>query len=504
MKWPIAAVLLGLVGVGAARGQGDLTDLPLLAPGKVAMQNALWGENPKDKQFTTTRRVVVADIPGPAVITMIHFAMPQRGGTTFGRDAVLRMYWDGEAAPSVECPLADFFCDPAGLRGAVSTALVNKNRGFNSYFPMPFAKSARVELAYDGPVEPGPQLWAMMPPYSYVMYRTLDKPPEGGYFHAAWRQERLLLGKREYVAMEATGSGKFVGWNVTVRLPGRPGYPVDENEKFFIDGEPEPSVEFQGLEDSFGFSWGFPPAESLMPLTGYWPLKKDGAAAYRFFLNDAIRFEKSLKVAIGFGKNENPFFAARFSAPGSELEFSSVCYWYQTEPHAAFPALPPAEQRVLMAAEEKLPSAEELKGRGVRLHMCCGRPGKEVIFAESGYGAAVVEGFAYAGFPPPVYYCRAGEQEAVVELTVPKGAAGTVRVYVIDPDVFEDGRKQEVFAGGKSLGTVENFSKGKWLERTLGTQETADGKVAVRVKNARQGANAVVSIIEWVQEGASK
>jgi len=505
MKWTIAAVLLGLAGVGAAGGQGDLADLPLLTPGKVAMQNALWGENPKDKQFTTTRRVVVADIPGPAVITMIHFALPQRpGGGTFGRDAVLRMYWDGETAPSVECPLADFFCDPAGLRGTVSTALVNKNRGFNAYFPMPFAKSARVELAYDGPVEPGPQLWAMMPCYSYVMYRTLDKPPEGGYFHAAWRQERLLLGKREYVAMEAAGSGKFIGWNVTVRLPGRPGYPVDENEKFFIDGEPEPSVEFQGLEDSFGFSWGFPPAESLMPLTGYWPLKKDGAAAYRFFVNDAIRFEKSLKVAIGFGKKESPFFAAQFSKPGSELEFSSVCYWYQAEPHAAFPALPPADQRGMSAAEEKLPTAEELKGRGVRLLVLCGRPEKEVLFAESGYGATVAEGFAYAGFPPPVYHCRAGEQEVVVELTVPKGAAGTVRVYVTDPDEFMGGRKQEVFVCGKSLGTVEKFSKGRWLERAVGAQETADGKAAVRVKNARQDSNAVVSIIEWVEKVAAK
>jgi hypothetical protein len=495
----VLVIFVGLLGVGAARGQGgDVADLPLLVPGKTAAQNALWGENPRDKQFTTARRVVVADIPGPAVITMIHFAMPQRG--PLGRDAVLRMYWDGETAPSVECPMVDFFCDPAGLRGVVNTALVNKRRGFNAYFPMPFRKSARLELAYEGPVEPGRELWAMMPCYSYVMYRTLEKPPEGGSFHAAWRQELLPLGKREYVAMEATGSGKFVGWNVTVRLPGRPGYPVDENEKFFIDGEAEPSVEFQGLEDSFGFSWGFPESESLMLLTGYFPFK-EGAAAYRFFLNDAIRFEKSLRVTIGFGKNENPFFVQRFSAPGSELEFSSVCYWYQTEPHAAFPALPPAGQRVpSMAAEEKLPSAEELKGRGVRLQMRCGRPQKEVVFAESGYHVTAVKGFAYAGFPMPVYYCRAGEDEAVIELTVPKGAAGTVRVFVIDPDVFQGGRKQEVLVGGKSLGTVENFSKGKWLEGAVSAQETAEGKVAVRVRNAREGANAVVSIIEWVEK----
>src|ERR1035438_4772658 len=50
---------------------------------------------------------------------------------------------------------------------------------------------------------------------------------------------------------------------------GRDGYPVDENEKFYIDGETNASVEFQGLEDSFGFSWGFSETENSFPMTGY-------------------------------------------------------------------------------------------------------------------------------------------------------------------------------------------------------------------------------------------
>ena len=330
----------------------DPLELATLQPGKTAAQNALWGENPANKQFTTTRRVVVAEIEGPAVITMIHFAMPANSvhkpkEYTLGRDLLLRAYWDGETSPSIDCPLVDFFCDPAGLRATVQTALVNKNRGFNAYFAMPFRKSARVELVYDGPVEPGKELWSMMPCYSYVTYRMLATLPENvGYFHAHWKQEVLLLGNREYTALEAKGNGKFIGWNVTVRSAGqRHGYPVDENEKFFIDGEAEPSVEFQGLEDSFGFSWGFPPQESLFALTGWFPFK-NGASAYRFFTNDAIRFEKSLHVTIGFGKNEAPNFFQAYRQPGSELEFSSVCFWYQTEPHAAYPAMPPASARM--------------------------------------------------------------------------------------------------------------------------------------------------------------
>lgn len=161
---------------------------------------------------------MVAQIDGPATITMIHFAMP--GTLKLNRDVLLKIYWDGEKEPSVDCPLVDFFCDAAGRRDDLSTALVNKRRGWNAYFPMPFRKSARVELLYDGPLSPGQKLCEQMPCYSYVMYRTLDDvPAASGYFHAHWRQEALLLGKRDYVALEARGKGKFIGWNVTVHSP---------------------------------------------------------------------------------------------------------------------------------------------------------------------------------------------------------------------------------------------------------------------------------------------
>jgi hypothetical protein len=508
--WWFAGLWL-LVSVGSAVSQPpDAIESATLWTGKTALQNALWGENPKTKQFTTSRRVVVAEIEGPAIITMIHFALPAKPASPsspegLGRDLLLRIYWDGERDPSVDSPLVDFFCDPAGLRGTVNTALVNKNRGFNAYFAMPFRKSARVELVYDGPVEPGKELWSMMPCYSYVSYRTLEKLPENvGYFHAHWRQELLLLGKHEYTALEAQGNGKFIGWSVTVRQPGRPkGYPVDENEKFFIDGQSKPAIEYQGLEDSFGFSWGFPPKESFSPQMGWFPFK-DGASAYRFFINDAIRFEKSLRVTIGFGANENPMFTRQYGYPGSELEFSTVCFWYQTEPHASYPAMPPADARrpspPLPNMSEVLPTAEELRARRVRLEMRCGRPEKELLFAETGFGANVKGGFTYNGFPGPVSYCRADAKELQVVLSVPKGSAGMARLFVTDPDQYQGGRKQEVFVAGQSLGVVQHFDDGKWLEQHLTPQQTAEGQVSIRIVNRREEANAVISIVQWVED----
>lgn len=483
-------------------GAGGIADLPDLTPGRTSAENALWIENPLSRQFSSSKRVVVAEIEGPAVITMIHFAMP--AALKLNRDVLLRAYWDQEPSPSIDCPLVDFFCDPAGLREEVNTALVNKRRGFNAYFPMPFRKSARIELVYDGSLEPGEELWKTMPCYSYVMYRTLERMPDNmGYFHAHWRQEALLLGKRDYVALEAKGKGKFVGWNVTTRRPGRAGYPVDENEKFYIDGEKTASIEFQGLEDSFGFSWGFPLTESMFPLTGYFPFMK-GASAYRFFLNDAISFERSLRVTIGFGEHENEVFRQQFSKPGSTLQLSSLVYWYQTEPHAAFAEMPAAAERApapevpFWPDKEKLPSVRDLKERGVCFYMLCGRPGKEIIYAEPGFDAKAQSGYTWDGWNLPVYYCRADDKELLIGLTVPKSARGLLRLYVIDPDNFQGGRRETITVADKSLGEIHDFREGRWLECTINPEQSADGKIPIQVRNARQGANAVLSIIEWV------
>ncbi len=506
MKRSIFCTLPLLLIFFVARGQPapfNLDALPELTVGRVEMQNALWIENPLTAQFKTTNRVIVADLKGPACISMVHFAMPQT--LKLNRDLLLKIFWDGEQTPSVDCPLVDFFCDPAGLRDEVNTAFVNKRRGFNAYFPMPFKQSARIELIYDGALEPGDKLWAAMPCYSYVMHRKLDRlAPSAGYFHACWRQEGLLLGKKDYFVMEAKGRGKFVGWNVTVRRPGRSDYPVDENEKFFVDGERTPSIEFQGIEDSFGFSWGYPESQSIFPLTGYFPFFK-GGAAYRFFVNDAISFENSLRVFIGFGQNEDKFFAKNYAKRGNELELSSVAYWYQAEPHAPFPPMLPAAQRApapedaFWPGREELPSPADLRARAVRLRFHAGRTNQEVIFAEPGYNAKAKQGFAWQGFPLPVYHCRASETKVQIELEVPKRVRGVVRIYMIDADNFQGGRRQTVTIGGKPLGEVGSFEEGRWLEQSLNADETATGRILIEATNARQGANAVISVIEWIE-----
>ena len=216
MKIAFTLLLGGVLTSAALAEPFQLPDLARLTPGRTKAENALWVENPLTAQFKTSKRVVVAQINGPAMITMMHFAYGESAVSPahqrLNRDLLLRIYWDGETTPSVDCPLVDFFCDPDGTREVVNTVFVNVRRGFNAYFPMPFRKSAKVELVYDGPLEPGDKLWSLMPCYSYVMYRTADQlPADTGYFHASWRQQALKLGLSDYIALEAKGKGKCVG-----------------------------------------------------------------------------------------------------------------------------------------------------------------------------------------------------------------------------------------------------------------------------------------------------
>ncbi|HTB83496.1 MAG TPA: glycoside hydrolase family 172 protein [Candidatus Sulfotelmatobacter sp.] len=484
-------------------------DLARVAPGSTKAVNALWGENPLAVQFRTTTNVVVADLKGPGEITMMHFAYPghrEPDAHSLNRDVRLRIFWDGETTPSVDCPLVDFFCNPNGERDWVNTAFVNVRQGFNTYFPMPFRKSARVELLYDGTLPAGQELESDMPCYSYVCYHTLKKvPADTGYFCATWRQEELLLGQKEYVALETTGHGKVVGWNVTVRNPYLDKYPVDENEKFFVDGETNASVEFQGLEDSFGFSWGFPSTENLFPLTGYFPFHTNGAAAYRFFVQDAINFQKSMTVAIGFGDTETGW-KKNYSHPINTEEFSSTVYWYQIGAHPPLPEMLPAAQRAPAARRLFWPaglpwsSPADFETNGGKLLVGCGLSSAETLSHQPGYSISMDPKIRqWVIWDGDVFYCRLAPRQFEADINLPAGAKGTLRLYITDPDNFQGGRKETIVVGGDTVGTFENFQQGRWIDVPVSAEKTASGKLSIQVINARTGSNAVLSDIVWIE-----
>lgn len=497
------SVWMGIIGLsGSAFGEtgalepGNLSDLWHSDGAVVKMENGLWGENAPDRQFGKGRtKVVIADIHGPGVITMLHFALPE-SGDNLDRAAILRIYWDGEKEPSVEVPLVEFFCDANGSFPQVANVVMNKKRGWNAYFPMPFRKSARVEVENDNPRYPN-GAWAQNPCYSYVLYRKVKKLDQDTlYFHAQWRKRIWDQSSEWYEMLHAEGTGQLVGWNVVMRPVDPKGKSIlpDENEQIYVDGEKTPSVEWQGIEDAFGFSWGFPPQENTWLYMGCQNYYTTGKAAYRFFFADRVPFKKSLEFTMGFGKQEGANWQKRVPEIMT-VDCATTAYWYQKEPHRPFGPFPSYAERLPVNVETKpmKPSTEK-----ETLNLNCEKGRKDVVYLKKGWDFVFEQGFA-ARMPRKGgdVECWADPKDLKVKLTCPAGASGKLLLQIVDTDNL--GRVEKVLVNGQEMGTYSDFREGKWIELPIDKQMTSAGAIDVDIKPVA-GLNAVVSHIRFEAE----
>lgn len=288
--------------------------------------------------------LALLDTAGPGEIRHIWLTIdsPERWQL---KTLVLRMYWDNEASPSVETPLGDFF--GLGLGEYVNyqsmPLTVAPDRALNCFFPMPFRHHARITLSNEG------KQAVRVCSYS-VDYRQLhrDLPPGTLYFHAQYRQAapnhgipgaRVNLdGKNNYVWMNARGRGNFVGVTMSV-TQNQDKWWGEGDDMFFVDGAKLPSIQGTGTEDFFLSAWDFGGTAFAYPLFGapVVGVKAQGSrwSRYRFMLANPITFTRSLRASIEHG-----------SANNRSDSYYSVAYWYQTEPHAPFPPLPPVTDRI--------------------------------------------------------------------------------------------------------------------------------------------------------------
>jgi hypothetical protein len=280
---------------------------------------------------------VLAEIPGPGAIH--HLWVTIAAEPFYGRKIILRLYWDGEKSPSVEAPIGDFFGVGHGLNRNFSSLPLNcssEGRARNSYWYMPFLKSAKVTVTNEGS-DPVAAF------YYYVDYRILkDLAPDTPFFHAQYRQEMPYTPGQNYVLLEAEGRGHYAGCNLSV-LQRAMGWWGEGDDMIYVDGEPSPSLHGTGSEDYFSDAWGMREDENLFYGC---PLQEDDfqagskATVYRFHIPDPIPFTRSIRVTIEHGHaNDRSDF------------YSSTAYWYQTEPHRPFPPLPSADKRLPFALE---------------------------------------------------------------------------------------------------------------------------------------------------------
>jgi len=278
---------------------------------------------------------VMADIKGSGAIQ--HIWMTPTGNNRFN---ILRIYWDGEETPSVECPAGDFFACGLGQYTKVTSlaVCVNPGSGFNCYWQMPFRKGFKITMTNIDEKD--------MVLYYQIDYTLTEIPKDMGYLHAQFRRVNPVPDKQDYTILDGVrGQGQYVGTYMTWGS-NSPGWWGEGEIKFFMDGDEEfPTICGTGTEDYFCGSYGFQKPgtseyqEFVTPYAGMPQVimskEQPRFSLYRWHIMDPIRFEKDLKVTMQ---------ALGWQSEGRYLplqdDLSSVAFWYQAEPHAAFPKLP--------------------------------------------------------------------------------------------------------------------------------------------------------------------
>jgi len=295
------------------------------------------------------------DISGAGVVTHLWCTINSRDPMHL-KNLVLHAWWDGESTPSVEVPIGDFFGLGLGEYFLYQSALtvVAPIKALNAYFQMPFSSSARITVTNEGQAPTDSFYFAV----DYVMLPSL--PGDVGRFHAQYRQaapckgtadnwtynfepqvngRKNLDGADNYVFLEAVGKGHFLGVTHAVEQ-NQHGWFGEGDDMIFIDGDSLPTINGTGSEDYYNGAWDFGGQAFGYEHTGA-PYIEDPEriggryCLYRWHTESPITFEKSIRVTMEHGH-----------ANHRSDDFYSTAYWYQTEPHAAFPALPEPAARV--------------------------------------------------------------------------------------------------------------------------------------------------------------
>ncbi|MFB9905752.1 glycoside hydrolase family 172 protein [Allokutzneria oryzae] len=243
--------------------------------------------------------------------------------------ARLRISFDG--ATTVDAPIGEFFGSGLGefdVRSLMFAMDPTKDGWYTSWWPMPFARRAVVEIVNGSGVRiPGASVELTSAPDSTIAERLR---PNGslGYFNATHRQGATEKDK-DWIVMDTSGRGVFYGMAHTMRgkLPLTTDIPrlyLEGDERVYADGLLTPIQHGTGTEDFYEAGWYFHNGSFAMPLAGN-PAHEVGGdgcrfdctGAYRLMLPDAIPFNTALRFGIESG-------------PVADVpaDYSSTSYWY--------------------------------------------------------------------------------------------------------------------------------------------------------------------------------
>jgi hypothetical protein len=356
---------------------------------------------------------VLLDLDGAGVIRRLWITVASRDPDYLRRIA-LKMYWDGEEAPSISVPLGDFFGN--GFEKTHYTALPMgvSSGGFYSYLPMPFTRGARI-VAENGTDQVVDAFY-----FNASVERGGGLPDLVATLHARWNRNPRTTSPEAHSVLEVRGAGHLVGVSLNAEGYDDSYWYLEGDESFWVDGTFR--GQGTGTEDYFNGGWYFQDGPFAGPYHGvvFMDPSRGRVAAYRWHLPDPVRFRDSLRVELEHGHGNDVV-----------ADLSTVAFWYQTEPHEPWPALPPADERRILGV--KIPpgasladSLEAERGAGgeLRVHLPVPRPDLYDVWA-------YFEGADGRPEPPVPLDRSVSVPGSGLELELAQGAASPMALHAI-------------------------------------------------------------------------
>jgi hypothetical protein len=277
-----------------------------------------WTLNPDDT-------IQLCDIRGRGTIR--HIWMTTARDPANLRSLVVRMYWEDQDHPSIECPLGDFMGFAHGKVMAYQSAVhsVGASAGMNLWLSMPFTKRARMTIANEGKES--------VPFFYQIDYTLGDRHSRDvGRLHVHFRRENPTTLTQDFELLPPReGRGRFIGSVIGVRALETNWWGEGE-VKVYLDGDTEfPTICGTGSEDYVGLSWGM--QQTPFRYHGCSLNQKGFVSMYRWHLPDPIFWKKDVRVTIQqIGWNDGLY--------ERQDDWSCATFWYEPVPSAPLPEMP--------------------------------------------------------------------------------------------------------------------------------------------------------------------
>ncbi len=372
----------------AQTGNGSLlNDLTKASNGRSMRSSSVdskFDGNGDSKEILPGQTIVIADLKGPGIIK--HIWNTSASLNPFStRALVIRIYWDHSEKPSVEVPLGDFFGVGHGATKdfqSFPVSISSHGRSRTCFWRMPFKKHAKITITNELPGF-GPAYF-----YYYVDWEKLDSLEDDIlYFHSRYHQQTPAK-PGDHIILNTKGKGNYIGTVYSAQQV-QTGWFGEGDDRFYIDGEKNPSIQGTGTEDYFGDAWGFREFSGQFQGVSLYEgvLAGDRLTAYRWHILDPIRFQESLKFTIEHRGSKFDDNGEKLSSSSERADWiSSVAFWYQTPITFSDSELPVANKRiapykVLIASTlEMKASPNKVKKEMVAVHFTPETPDAEIEF----------------------------------------------------------------------------------------------------------------------------